>query len=123
MKIPELNKFTKMIHSQLKLAEKKHPVFCDKFTNFNQFQARTEESCLKELNMNGPFRADIILLEEIAEARTAFIDKDFDHCLEELSQCGAVVLRMMEYVQTQKEKEANMPCGGKKTGGKKPPKK
>lgn len=105
MKIPSLEKFTEMIHCQLKLAEKKHPVFCDKFTNHNRYDAKIDESCCKELNKKGPFRADIILLEEIAEARTAFIDKDFDHCLEELSQCGAVVLRMMEYVQTQKEKD------------------
>ena len=123
MKVPSLNKFTEMIHSQLELAEKKHPVFCDKFTNYNRYHARIDERCCKELNKKGPFRADIILLEEVAEARTAFVDKDFDHCLEELSQCGAVVLRMMEYVQTQKEKEVAMPCGGKKTGGKKPPKK
>lgn len=104
MKTKDINKFTKMIHGQLGVAEKKHPVFCGKFTNYNRYHARIDECCCKELNKKGPFCADMILLEEIAEARTAFIDKDFDHCLEELSQCGAVVLRMMEYVQTQKEK-------------------
>lgn len=108
MKIPSLEKFTEMVHSQLEVAEKKHPIFCDEFTSYNRCCARVDESCCKELNKKGPFRADIILLEEIAEARTAFIDKDFDHCLEELSQCGAVVLRMMEYVQTQKEKDVRV---------------
>ena len=38
-------------------------------------------------------------LAAIAEAIDAFVRRDYKHTLEELAQCGAVIVRMMEAVQ------------------------
>ena len=46
--------------------------------------------------------SDRILVEEINEAVVAFLQGDKEHCLQELSQCGAVILRMMEFVKEEK---------------------
>lgn len=36
------------------------------------------------------------------EATEAWLQRDKEHCLEELAQCGAVILRMMEFVEKEK---------------------
>lgn len=91
----------KMVKDELLKAMEKHPSFCDKFTKMNIFHARHEERMMKAVNSNSPHFADQILLEEVAEARTAYIQGNRTHCLEELAQCGAVVLRMMELVRNE----------------------
>ena len=57
---------------------------------------------LRERNAEGPFEADCLLYEEVAEATEAWLQRDKEHCLEELAQCGAVILRMMEFVEKEK---------------------
>lgn len=39
-----------------------------------------------------------ILNKEIHEVCLAYVEGDLLHCLQELARCGAVILRMMEYV-------------------------
>lgn len=77
-------------------AHLKHPKFCDAFTQLTKEQAVYIERMLKK--ENAPSRkqfADKILLEEIAEARTAWLEGNKKHCKQELAQCVAVCLRMM----------------------------
>lgn len=88
------------IREEFEKAIRKHSNFCDKFTQMNLFHARYEEATCKKRNSEGPFFADRILEEEIAEARVAYLQGDKNHCLEELAQCGAVVLRMMDFVDS-----------------------
>ena len=90
-----------MVKEELLKAMEKHPSFCDKFTKMNIFHARHEEKMYKAKNETSPHFADDILLEEVSEARTAYIQGNRQHCLEELAQCGAVVLRMMELVRNE----------------------
>lgn len=42
--------------------------------------------------------AESILMEEIAEAFNAYQHGDLENSMVEFAQCGAVILRMMEYV-------------------------
>ena len=44
-----------------------------------------------------------VLLEEFAEAMNAYQHGDKKQCFQELAQCGAVILRMMEFVQKEIE--------------------
>lgn len=85
-----------MVLEELRQAFEKHPNFCDNFTQQTLIRARYEERVIKRKNEDGPYFADRILLEEIAEARTACLEGDKKHCKQELAQCAAVVLRMME---------------------------
>ena len=99
MHTANINKFTGMILDQLEKAEEKHPVFTDVYSTK---ELRVVRKCLKELrerNSESPYKADTILYEEIAEATEAWLQGDKEHCLEELAQCGAVILRMMEFVE------------------------
>lgn len=77
-------------------AVNKYPKFCDKFTAYTIIHARHEERLAKKKNSEPPYYADRILLEEVAEARTAWLQGDKAHCRQELAQCIAVCLRMMQ---------------------------
>jgi hypothetical protein len=81
----------------------KHPKFCDEFTAFDMTQAIEGEMVSKLANSVGPYQADMILQEEIWEATVAYLNGDKKHCLQELAQCGAVILRMMQFVQDEME--------------------
>lgn len=91
-KVPE---YVEMALEELRLAFEKHPKFCDKFTQQTLIHARYEERVAKRKNEDAPFFADRILLEELAEARTAWLEGDKKHCKQELAQVAAVALRMM----------------------------
>jgi hypothetical protein len=64
-------------------------------------QVRSINDSLTEENNIG---ATNILQEEITEAMLAFAEGDLSHCLQELAQCGAVILRTMEFVKNKMEK-------------------
>lgn len=95
------NKFFEMILDALKNAEEKHPQFADVYSMKEPPVVRKSLKYLRERNAEGPFEADTILYEEIAEATEAWLQRDKEHCLEELAQCGAVILRMMEFVEAE----------------------
>lgn len=120
-----MSKFLSSIVGEYMDAVEKHPKFCDELTGATQEQMGMLEFRIKKVNSKGPYYAEFLLREEFAEAMNAYLKGDKEQCLQELAQCGAVILRMMDFVRCSitKHKEVGMPCGGKKTGGKKPPKK
>ena len=81
----------------------KHPKFCDGITNKSREAVRNALADLRIVNAEGPYYADRILHEEIAEALEAYQQGDKEHALQELAQCGAVILRMMQFVQDERE--------------------
>lgn len=57
------------------------------------------EHMQKVVNSEPPEYGENVLLEEFAEAMNAYQHGDKKQCFQELAQCGAVILRMMEFVQ------------------------
>lgn len=92
-------KHIRMIEQEYTQACEKHPKFCDEFTAFDLTTALSGEMSFKLVNSKGPYQADMILQEEVWEATVSHIKGDREHCLQELAQCGAVILRMMQYVE------------------------
>lgn len=101
--------FTDMIAAEYRNAVTKHPKFCDEFTAFDLNTAMAGEISSKYANSKGPYQADLLLQEELWEASTAYLKGDKEHCLQELAQCGAVILRMMEFVQNEIDLEPKKP--------------
>ena len=101
-----LNRFSYKVVSELFLAEMKHPEFCTKFLD-PSFDWEEKEKIYKIMNSHSPYYADMILLEEVAEAMNAYQQGNKEHCLKELSQCGAVIFRMMEQVEFEIIQERN----------------
>ena len=98
MNIDNINRFEGMILNELDKAETKHPKFCDGLTPPG-FDFDEEEKRLKKWNDESEQHYGCDLLsEEIAEALNAYTNGDREHCMQELAQCGAVILRMMEFV-------------------------
>ena len=89
-----------MISAEYNAACKKHPKLCDQLIN-----PKTDWSLLELMQKHvndvsaPPYYCENILLEEIAEAFNAYQQGDKAHAMQELAQCGAVILRMMDYVQ------------------------
>lgn len=96
----KLKGFLFRIIDEHKAACLKHPKFCDKIKNEN-CDYRFFEARYKEHNSKGPYYALDLLHEEIFEAMVAHQYNEKEHCLEELAQCGAVILRMMEVVDAE----------------------
>lgn len=93
----------KMIETEFAKACTKHPKFCDQFTNKDIRIVRKTLNFMRIENSESPFYADRILYEEIAEAIEAYLMNDREHCIQELAQCGAVILRMMLLVSEEME--------------------
>lgn len=92
--------FLEMVMTEYKGAKEEHPVFADLFTDFPTVAfAKHYEDIVKSLNSRSPYRATLILKEEIAEATTAYLEKDKARCLQELAQCAAVIFRMADFVE------------------------
>ena len=100
------------IAAALERAKEKHPKFADKLFSFKRLvdcsdylysfrrelehEKRTNSTCAKT----------ILKCEEL-EAEEAFMQGDYKHTLEELAQCGAVIVRMMEAVQALVDEAGN----------------
>lgn len=95
--------FLKAIYDELEKAEKKHPKFCDDLTNYTKTGCKAAEKLCKKINSSAPYFADELLREELFEAFVSYKEGDKEHCLQELAQCGAVILRMMEFVKNEME--------------------
>lgn len=95
------NKFMGMILDELDKAEAKHTNFCDRLTPPG-FDFDEEERRWKKWNDESDqhYGCDLFS-EEFAEALNAYTQGDKEHCLQELAQCGAVIMRMMEFVGTE----------------------
>ena len=82
-----------------KAACRKHPKFCDAIIDPTSSKSWAEaEYRIKLRNERGPWTSDNILAEEMAEAFAAYEQGDKEHALQELAQCGAVILRIMEKI-------------------------
>lgn len=88
-----------MITEEYDKACEKHHKFCDAMTPPG-FDFDEEEKRWKKWNDESEkhYACDL-LREEIAEAMNAYSQGDKAHCLQELAQCGAVILRMMDLVE------------------------
>lgn len=93
------------IYKELQKAEAKHPKFCDVMSENSLDTNLHVERTIRQLNDDSEVAAaDMILYEEIAEAVAAYAQGDYEHCMQELGQCGAVVMRMMEWVEKKCQK-------------------
>ena len=101
----KLNRILFKITEELRAAEAKHPVFCDEITGKLPKTVKKALANLRLENDVPPFYADSILHEEICEALEAYLEGDKIHALEELAQCGAVIIRMMDFVSNEIDKE------------------
>lgn len=95
----------RLIENEFSRAVTKHPDFCDKMIDQLLDMTWNEiERGIKLRNDRGPFTADNILGEEVAEAFNAYQQGDKKHALQELAQCGAVILRIMAKVDEENRK-------------------
>lgn len=96
----KLKGFLFRIIDEHKAASRKHPKFCDAVLDPDSHVSWAEsESRIKARNAMAKEYADNILMEEIAEAFAAYEQGDKEHALQELAQCGAVILRIMEKIE------------------------
>ena len=102
MHTASINKFMGMVLDELQKAEGKHPKFCSAIIDSTSSKSWAEsEYRIKLRNQRGPEYADNILMEEMAEAFAAYQQGDKEHALQELAQCGAVILRIMETIENE----------------------
>lgn len=96
-------KFRQMIESEFSKAYTKHPKFCDELIPPG-FDFSEDEKRWKKWNDEATtYYACDLFNEEFYEALNAYQQGDKAHALQELAQCGAVILRMMDFVQNEKE--------------------
>lgn len=97
----KLNGYLVSIKEELQKAEKKHPKFCDELIPPG-FDFDEDEKRWKKWNDEATTHyACDLFNEEFYEALNAYQHGDKAHALQELSQCGAVILRMMEVVDAE----------------------
>lgn len=93
-----------LVAAELAAAKKKHPHFCDQLVATNPPMTwSASEDAIKLHNATGPFSADCIIMEELAEAFAAAESGDLAHARQELAQCAAVCIRAMEYIEKEME--------------------
>lgn len=106
-----LTTFTQMMLLELNKAEQKYPVFCNdlpatgndiQLVKFALASARVRSDAEKP----GGYSFENTIREEILEVLEAYGEGNYGACLNELAQCGAVILRAMEFVK-HKLKETN----------------
>lgn len=101
----KLKGFLFRIIDEHKAASRKHPKFCDAVLDPDSHVSWAEsESRIKARNAMAKEYADNVLMEEVAEAFNAYQKGDKEHALQELAQCGAVILRIMEKIEKEIEK-------------------
>jgi len=95
----KLKGFLFRIIDEHKNACRKHPDFVSSIIDPSSRVSWAEsEARIKLRNSRGTQCADNILMEEFAEAMNAYQQGDKEHALQELAQCGAVILRIMEKI-------------------------
>lgn len=105
MKPEKLNKFIAQMKIELAEAESKHPHFADGVSGRSRMNVSVNLEFLREKNGKPPYMADSILSEEFFEAIEAYQKEELVHAQQELAQCGAVILRMMEFVENEIEEK------------------
>ena len=98
----KLKGFLFFIIEEHKAACRKHPDFVSSIIDPSSRVSWAEsEARIKLRNQRGPEYADNVLMEEMAEAFAAYEYGDKEHALQELAQCGAVILRIMETIENE----------------------
>lgn len=107
IELGKLNSYLIKIKEELRKAEGKHPNFCEQMIDDEGgFSWNQAEISIKNHNAgNGNIYADDVFLEEVAEAFNAYQQGNKKHALQELAQCGAVILRVMAKVDEEIQKE------------------
>lgn len=100
-----LNKFIAQMKIELAEAESKHPHFADGLSERYAGNVKFNLKEMREINAKPPCMADRILSEEVFEAIEAYQKEELVHAQQELAQCGAVILRMMEFVENEIEEK------------------
>ena len=101
MHTANVNKFMGMSLEQLEKDETERPKFADVYSLKEPPVVRKSLKHLREWNAEGPFQADVLLYQRVAEATEANLKNDKEENLEKLARCGAVIFRMMEFVQSE----------------------
>lgn len=99
-------KIRNLIEKEFSHAVTKHPKFCDHFIDESSRTWAEAEMRIKARNSRPPEYADCVLMEEMAEAFSAYSQGNFEHALQEFAQCGAVVIRCMDYVMKKMDENA-----------------
>ena len=98
-----------MIRTEFIEAVHKHPTFASRMTRDDrEWNYEALANHIKRINdERGGKRsvAELLLDEEIFEALAAYKEGDLDACQKELAQCGAVILRMMIFIEDEKERK------------------
>ena len=105
MKPEMLNKFIAQMKIELAEAESKHPHFADGLSERSAGNVKFNLKAMRDINGKPPYMADSILSEEFFEAIEAYQKEELVHAQQELAQCGAVILRMMEFVENEIEEK------------------
>ena len=101
----KLKGFLFRIIDEHKAACRKHPEFVSSIIDQSsrvswaesEFRSKARNLFTKE------WYADNVLMEEVSEAFAAYQQGDKQHALQELAQCGAVILRIMEKIDKEME--------------------
>ena len=106
------------IADALERAKAEHPKFAQRLFLFGRLEDCSDYlySFRRELEhekRTNSTCAKTILTCEALEAEEAFMQGDYKHTLEELAQCGAVIVRMMEAVQALVDEAAKAGKGAK----------
>lgn len=91
-----------MILHEYEKACAKHPNFCYVLTNASLSEIGKALDFVRVKNEGSMVNGNLILSEEILEAFEAYKLGEYDHTIQELAQCGAVILRMMDFVIEEK---------------------
>ena len=96
--------FIGMAEKELRNAIEKHPKFCDAMVSPDSPVSWAEsEYRLKLRNERGPWTADNIMMEEMAEAFNAYQQGRLNDSLHEFAQVVAVVFRCMDEIKKEME--------------------
>lgn len=94
----KLKSFLFRIIDEHKAACRKHPKFCDEVIPPGFDFSEDEKRWKKRNDEATTHYACDIFNEEFYEALNAYQQGDNEHALQELAQCGAVILRIMEMI-------------------------
>ena len=105
----KLKGFLFRIINEHKAACRKHPDFCEALLDPESRVSWAEsEFRIKARNLfTKEWYADNVLMEEVAEAFSAYSNGELDNALHEFAQVGAVAIRCMSFVMAEKLKRGN----------------
>lgn len=100
-----------LIALEYQKAKKKYPRFCKRFLTRGETLDNIKlmlGMCRKISDNEKPsYSVQATLDEEVYEVYEAWCRNDLDGCLRELAQCGAVIIRAMEFIIKQKEQQTH----------------